>query len=49
MSYLVTTEVLILSKLRRKLKFSVSTTEKYAEYTKSSLSEKILINEHRAK
>ena len=50
MDYLVTTECVNFVEFKEKIKKnSVSITDKYTEYIKSSLSEKILLNEHSAK
>ena len=50
MDYLVTTECVNFVEFKEKIKKnSVSITDKYTEYIKSSLSEKILLNEYSAK
>ena len=49
MDYLVTTKCIDFVDFKEKIKFFVSTTDKYTKYIKSSLSEKILVNKRRAK
>ena len=49
MDYLVATKCIDFVDFKEKIKFFVSTTDKYTKYIKSSLSEKILVNKRRAK